>query len=915
MTRLRIVAARLRGLFAKGRRERELADEIESHLALGVEENLKRGMDLAEARREALRAFGGVEQAKEAYRDARGVPGIETLLQDLRYAVRILRRSPGFAAAAALSIAIGIGANTTIFSLINAVLLRTLPVDRPEELVVFAIGSSRGSDYSFSYPLYAQLHDGATALSGVCASGGASRMRMMVSTSTSAGTPESVQAEKVSGNFFSTLGVEAELGRTLTDADDRDGAPPVAVISHGLWQRRFGRDPQVVGRNISLDDVPYTIVGVAPRRFFGFEVGTSPEVWWPLHQVPRVAPRAVLAEQGWTWLRLMGRLAPGASVAQASGESSVIFERMLAETAARVASAQGSAWRATERREFLDQTLVLEGGSTGWTPLRQARKPLLVLMAIVGLVLLIACTNVVSLLMARASARQKEIAMRLAIGASRARIVRQLLTESVLLALLGGGLGLLGALWGTRLLLTYLSDFIRAVFPQRAMALDVTPDGLVLGFTICVSVATGILFGLTPALRATRHDLTSALKDLTGPRGRGMPRSVLHRVLVVSQVALSLLLLVGTGLLVRSLQNLRGLDAGFESDNVLVFSIDVGAGYDATGRTRLYQKAIERLAALPGARSASVSKWGLLSPNSWGNQVLVDGYTPRSDEDLRCYGQIVGPRFFETLGIPLRSGREFGRQDGPTAPRVAVINETMARQFFGHQDPVGRHFRLPASPGVAFEIVGVAKDAKYRSLRERPTRTFYVPSGQQPSSSGPPLLVALRTVGSPAAFVPAVRRTLQGIDSQLQVLDVRTMADVVDASLVQERFVSHLAGLFSVSALLLAALGLYGTMSYGVARRTAEIGIRMALGARHGDVLWLVLREALALALLGAAIGLPAGLVGTRAISSLLFGLSPSDPVTLTLATAVMLAVATFAGYLPARRAARVDPLIALRYA
>jgi predicted permease len=332
----------------------------------------------------------------------------------------------------------------------------------------------------------------------------------------------------------------------------------------------------------------------------------------------------------------------------------------------------------------------------------------------------------------------EEIAMRLAIGASRARIVRQLLTESVLLALLGGGLGLLGALWGTRLLLTYLSDFIRAVFPQRAMALDVTPDGRVLGFTVSVSVATGILFGLMPALRATHHDLTSALKELVGPRGKGMPRSVLHRALVVSQVALSLLLLVGTGLLVRSLKNLRGLDAGFDSDNVLVFSIDVGAGYDAAGRTRLYQRVIERLAALPGARSASLSKWGLLSPNSWGNQVLVDGYTPRSDEDLRCYGQIVGPRFFETFGIPLRSGREFGPQDGPTAPRVAVINETMARQFFGHQDPVGSHFRLPASPRVAIEIVGVAKDAKYRSLREQPTRTFYVPSGQQPSSSGPP---------------------------------------------------------------------------------------------------------------------------------------------------------------------------------
>jgi predicted permease len=912
MTRLRILAARLRGSFAKRRRERELADEIESHLALSVEESLERGMDPVEARREALRAFGGVEQTKEAYRDARGLPGIETLLQDLRYAVRILRRSPGFAATAALSIAIGIGANTAIFSLINAVLLRTLPVTSPEQLVVFSTSGSRGSDYSLSYPQYAQLHDGATMLSSVCASGGANRMRMIVGASTDAETPESVQAEKVSGNFFSTLGVEAALGRTLTDADDRDGAPAVAVISHGLWQRRFGLDPAVVGKSIILDDVPFTIVGVAPRRFFGFEVGAGPELWWPLHQLPRVAPGAVLANPGWTWLRLMGRLAPGASLPQAQAESSVIVERMLAEEAGREASARGSAWRPTERREFLDRRLVLEPGSRGWTPLRQIRRPLLVLMAIVGLVLLIACANVASLLMARASARQKEIAMRLAIGASRVRIVRQLLTESVLLALLGGGLGLVGAVWGTRFLTTYLSDFIRTVFPQRAMTLDLTPDGRVLGFTIGVSLATGILFGLLPALRATRHDLTSALKELAGPRGSGRPRAVLHRALVVSQVALSLFLMVGTGLLVGSLRNLRSLDPGFERDNVLLFSIDVGGGYDAAGTTRVYQEVIERLGGLPGARSASLSKWGLLSPNSWGNQVLVDGYTPRPEEDLRCYGQIVGPRFFETFGIPLRQGREFGPRDGPTAPQVAVINETMAREFFGNEDPVGRHFRLPARPGVAIEIVGVAKDAKYRNLREQPTRIFYLPFLQQPSNSGS--VVALRTVGSPASVVPVVRRTLQGIDSRLQLLDVRTMADVVDASLVQERFVSHLASVFSLSALLLAALGLYGVMSYGVARRTAEIGVRMALGARQGDVSWMVLREALALALMGAAIGLPAGLLGTRAIASLLFGLSPSDPATLSLATAVMLAVAACAGYLPARRAARVDPLIALRY-
>jgi predicted permease len=912
MTGLRVLGARLRGLFGKARLERELADEIESHLALSVHENLSRGMDPMEARRQALRAFGGVEETKEAYRDARGLPGIETLVQDLRYALRALRKSPGFAAVAMLSIAIGVGANTAIFSLINAVLLRALPVDHPERLVVFSVGSSRGSDYSLSYPQYTQLRDGVAALSSVCASGGASRMRMVVATASGDATPESIQAEKVSGNFFKTLGVEAELGRALTDADDRDGAPPVAVISHGLWQRRFGLDPAVVGKSIVLDDVPFTIIGVAPRRFFGFEVGSSPELWWPLHQLPQVSPGAALGSQGWTWLRLLGRLAPEASLADARAESGLVFERMLAEAGA---SSQASAWTANEKRQFFEQRLVLEPGSTGWTPLRQARAPLFVLMAVVGLVLLVACANVANLLMARASVRQKEIAMRLAIGASRARIVRQLLTESVLLAFLGGALGLLGALWGTRLLSTYLSEFIRTVFPQRAMVLDVTPDVRVLGFTLGVTVATGILFGLVPALRATRLDLAYPLKGLAGPSRRpGRSRLVFHRTLVVSQIALSLFLLVGTGLLVRSLQNLRDLDAGFDRDKVLLFSIDPGNRYDTAGRARLYQEVIERLAALPGARSASVSKWGLMSPNSWGNKVLVDGYVSRVDEDLKCFGQIVGPRFFETLGIPLRRGREFRQEDGPGAPQVAVINETMARHFFGREDPVGRHFSLPARPGVAIEIVGVVKDSKYRSLREPPTRTFYVPFLQQSGNSGQGVLVALRTVAGPASFAPAVRRTLQGIDSQLQVLESRTLEEVVDASLVLERFVSHLASFFSAAALLLAALGLYGVMSYGVARRTAEIGVRMALGARQRDVSWSVLQEALRLALMGTAIGLPAGLLATRAISSMLFGLGPNDPVTAALATAVMLAVAAFAGYLPARRAARVDPLVALRY-
>jgi predicted permease len=943
MTWLRIFIHRLRGLFLKRKLEQELEDEIRSHLEMQIEDNLRLGMSPDEARYEALRKFGGVEQVKESYRDRRSLSvvdstlqDLDSTLQDLHYALRMLRRNPGFAAVAVLTLGLGIGANTAIFSLIDAVLLKRLPVIQPEKLALLRHADSRATVTPFAYHTYKQFRDQNQVFSGVLAY---HSLRLTVGVD---GQPEpAVAGQLVSGNYYSVLGVQAALGRTIVPDDDRaPGESPVCVISYNYWRRRFASDQAIVGKTIHLGGAPFTIIGVTPSEFFGLEVGSALDISVPLMMQQQVMPgiRSFI-DSNFSAFTVMGRLRPGVTMPQAHASLSVLYQQIVAEYAARGGKRSRESW--------LEEKLVLESGEQGQSELRrQFSRPLLVLMIVVALVLLVACANVAGLLLARAVARRREIAIRMALGVSRPRLIRQLLTESVLLGGLGGLLGLLFAYWGTRLLLPLLSQ---GEIPTQ---LNLSPDLRVLTFTIVVAVLTGVLFGVAPAFLATRVDMNSALKQdapglATGSGSRGVALGF-GKLFVVSQVALSLLLLIGAGLFVRSLQKLQLVDAGFARENVLVLKLEPIKSFDKTPELAArYNELLRRVEALPGVQVASLVGYSPMSRREWlvmGQRpeeislMAIEGYTPQPRENMELATMQVYPNSFAALGVPLLAGRDFGPQDiqkwdpglrctrevtSPGAPppptRVGIINESMARRFFGSENPIGRRFGFarfgwcgPEQTGW-IEIIGVVKDVKYTSLRNEGRAMYYLPFSQTPTGRGQMTLV-VRTAGDSTTVAAAVRREARLHDPQMPMFEVETLATQVAASLREERLVALLSSGFGLLALLLSCLGLYGILSYAVAQRTKEIGIRMALGAVRRDVLWLVLRDALRLVLLGAALGIPAALAAARLVASQLFGVSAADPVALGLATLLLLAVAAVAGYLPARRAVRVDPLVALRY-
>jgi len=832
-------------------------------------------------------------------------------MNDLRYAFRQLLKNPGFTAVAVLTLALGIGANTAIFTVINTSLLRSLPVKNPNELVqATVIGTAGRPNYVFSYPFYERLRDGGSGLSGLFAAGGVGRQdRLIVPNGAEI---EFVRAQAVSGNFFSVLGVQAMLGRAITDADDQPGNPrAVAVISHSFWERRFGGDTSVIGKVVAFDDVPFTIIGVTPPGFFGYQPGENPELWWPLQMAPQIDrdPAGRRLKEGSSWLRLMGRLSPGIERAQAEAELAVVDQQYRNEFAA----TRAAKWSVAVRESFFAAKFKLRPGHAGWTGLRdQYGQPLLILMAIVAAVLLIACANVASLLLARAAARQREFSIRSALGAGRLRMIRQLLTESLLLAALGGVLGFLFAQGGTRALLAFMR------LQDDPVSFNVAPDARVLLFTIMASLLTGLLFGLAPAFRSSRLDLVAALKGTAGNVTGSVARQRSLQALVVGQVGLALVLLVGAGLFVRTLRHLKGLDAGFNRENVILFDINFTDRPETARWTAFYKELLARLEALPSVRAASLFNWGFLSGNFWTDAVVAEGYQAAPGENLECAGTSVGSRFFEAFGMAVLSGRNFDAQDerpisstNTTALRTAVINQAMARRYFGEANPLGRRFYFVHQPARKFEIVGVVPDARYRTLREAALPTFYVPFFQEDRGSGATL--ALRTSSDPQAAMASLASVVREVDRTVRVRDVRTMNDVVNGSMHQERLVAQLGGFFSVFALMLAILGLYGVLSFAVVQRTREIGVRVALGAQRHEVLSLVVGKGLKLVLVGSLIGLAGAWAVTRLVSNLLYGVSPTDPLTFAGAALLLVVVAVLASWVPARRATKVDPMEALR--
>jgi predicted permease len=901
------VPLRLRSLFRRRQVEQELDEELRYHLERQIEEHIAKGMTEEEARYAALRAMGGVEQRKEECRDMRRVNFIENLLQDLRYSTRMLLKNPGFTLIAVVTLALGIGANSAIFSLFDALMLRTLPVRQPEQLVLLKRReASNRTIYDVAYSMFERLREQPQVLAEVAANWLIERSE----TADSPGAdPGQVRVGMASGNYFSTLGVRAVSGRTFTPEDNRvPGGHPVAVISYGYWQRRFALAPDIVGRTLKLTDTTYTIIGVTPRGFSGEWVGRPADLWVPFMMASQVMPEVPGGPPKFPAL-VIGRLKPGVTAAQAQAASQLIYQQALLEEA-------GSTLTPQQHQFIAQRRIELESAASGYSAQRQAlTQPLQILAGMVGLVLLAVCANVANLLLARAATRECELAVRQALGAHRLRIARQLLTESLLLALAGGAVGLLFAVWGTSLLTTMLTvGPLSTGVEDNSVALDLRLDRRVIACTALLCLLSSLIFGLAPALRSSKVALTAALKERSASSGR--TRFSLGKLLVIAQLALSLVLLVGAGLFVRTLRNLQTQDTGFDQNNLLlVWAAPVRTGFTVPALADFAQAVQTRLAALPGVLNASVSNGGVLdgsvtSGRSNSETLRLPGQPPKPG--LVTNSLAVSPGFFATVGTPLGAGRDFTERDTETAPPVAVVNETMARFFFGDENPVGKRFGARGEEGFPIEIVGVVKDAKLGTPRDQ-RGAWYFPYRQNARFLRLNWCIAVRASGDTAALAASVQQALRELDPNLPILRVTTLAGQLNRVLAQEQLIATVSGFFGVLAALLSCLGLYGVISYTVARRTGEIGLRLALGATPTGVLGLVLKESLWLVLGGIALGVLATLAATRLISTRLFDVSPTDPLTLAMAVFLMFAVAALAALLPARRAARVDPMVALR--
>ena len=808
---------------------------------------------------------------------------MRTLLKDLRYGIRMLAKTPGFTAVAVLSLALGIGVNTTVFSLLDAVILRSLPIQHPEEIVDIATNVAGGEPHSdFSYPLYAALRDHNDALSG-----------MLAYSDTNFGLAagdqtERIRGEYVSANYFSVLGVQPTIGSAFASGDEQLGAPRAAVISDALWTRRLNHDSSVLQKTITLNGRTFAVVGVTPKGFSGILRGMQTDVWITLpHMTDFDSNSKLMSSPNMSWLSLAGRLKPGTTIQQAQARLSALLP--------------GASDEARKDNNWGAVLTKASGGNDVYVA--ELARPLTLLFLAVGLILAIACANVASLLLARAKTRGKEIGIRLALGASRHRIVRQLLTESLLLSLAGGALGLLLAFWSSE-----LASNLRTT-TGGALTLEVSPNARVLLFTLVVSVLTVFLFGVVPALRASSVDLVPILKDGTSTTPAFRRGPSLHSLLVVTQVTLSLVLLAGAGLFLRSLWKLQGIDKGFSGDNVLAVSLSMNLqGYDNKRGAQFYDVALESLSATPGIQSVSLSS--ALPVSAGGSRIDLGPNTTKPAVDTKVAIEIVSvaPRFFETTGLPLVHGRDFRGLDREKSAPVIIVNETMAKKFWPKGDPIGQSFSDGQS---SFEVVGIARDTKYRNLREAPRNTMYQPLAQD---YRPSMNLLVRTAGDSGTAANLIQTQLHAIEPALTVFNIRTLNEHIGRSLYIERMESVLLAIFALLALLLTAVGIYGVVAYSVAQRTREVGIRMALGAQKRDVLKLVLMKGLLLVAWGTGLGLIGCYWLSRLVAAQLYGVSANDPATLVTVAALLAAVALLATYIPARRATKVDPLVALRY-
>ena len=879
------LASRARTWLSPRAVDQDFASELDSHLAMLIDENIRRGMSPEEARRAARIKLGGVTQLKETNRELRSLPVIETFLQDARYAIRMLRKNPGFTAVAVLTLALGIGANTAIFSVVYAVLLKPLPYANPNQLVsAFQANIQEGvPEDGTSYPNFEEWRAQNHVFSDL------STINFHQLTLTGSGEPSVVNTCVVTPQHFALLDVKPLQGRIFYPDDGKQGAPPVVILSENLWRGALGSDPKIVGSSITLDKRPFTVVGIMPAAFRSPFINNAQDVWIPLVQDPLFG--SWMARRGGHWLPVFGRLKPGVSLAQAQAEMDTISERLASEF-----PAENKGW--TVRLVPMQKEIVGD-----------VRTALLVLLGAVGLVLLIACANIANLLLTRATSRSKEIAVRTALGAGRSRIIRQLLSETAVLGLLGGVVGIALAYWGVRALSSLLPDNLPQLNAIRV-------DNFVLVFALALSAIASVAFGLVPALFASKSDIQASLREGSSRSGESGNRRRARSFLAAAEIALAMVLLVAAGLLLRSFSKLTSVSPGFDAQHIVKAEVSLPQfQYSKPEQwTAFSDQLLAGIRAQPGLQDSAIAIPVPIADGFINLAFEIAGVPPASPSDSRLANYVsVSPNYFRVMGIPLLSGRLFNQQDIADAPRVTLISKALAQRYFPNQDPIGKqlNFGFPPNADVSREIIGIVGDVRDKSLGDAPAPMMYVPFSQAPFW-GANLVV--KSTLSTSAVATSIRQQVQKIDKDLPVTDVEKLPDLLDASVSQQRFRTFLLGLFAAMALILAATGIFGVISYSVSRRTNEIGIRVALGASRSTILRMILRESLILAAVGLAVGLPCALAASHLIGHMLFGVSANDPVTLAAVAFTLATVAALAGFVPARRAMQVDPMVALRH-